>query len=252
MDLATKPQVPTASLTAQIRDWLGVVLFGTCMLALFVRIGPYVMERWALAGTAILLAYLLADFVSGVFHWMGDTWGSTDMPILGQAFIKPFREHHVDQLEITRHDFLEVNGNNCIISLPFALGAHFIPFHHGETWSIFAVSFVASFVMWIFATNQFHKWSHMDDAPGVVAWLQRVHLILPPVHHSVHHTAPYSKYYCITVGWLNQPLSAIDFFGRLERVITRLTGAVPRAEEKQLMATERPGAAVSTSALTTE
>jgi plasmanylethanolamine desaturase len=65
----------------------------------------------------------------------------------------------------------------------------------------------------------------------VVGLLQRLHLILPPDHHRVHHTAPFNKYYCITVGWLNKPLSLIHFFPLAERLITRVTGLLPRQDD---------------------
>jgi plasmanylethanolamine desaturase len=58
-----------------------------------------------------------------------------------------------------------------------------------------------------------------------------VHLILPPEHHRIHHTAPFNKYYCITVGWLNKPLAMIAFFPTLERIVTRLTGILPRKDD---------------------
>ena len=179
--------------------------------------------------SALLLSYLAADFVSGFVHWMGDTWGSTDMPVLGKAFIRPFREHHVDEKAITRHDFVETNGNNCLVSIPVAILAVALP-HSSPGW-VFVSTFLGAMIFWVMATNQFHKWSHLDQPPALIGFLQRVHLILPPDHHRIHHTAPYNKYYCITVGWMNKPLVMIGFFPTLERLITWATGLIPRGDD---------------------
>src|SRR5437868_3120531 len=69
---------------------------------LFYRLWPSLgtIHLWAVAGT-LLSAYVLADFISGLFHWMGDTWGTPSTPLAGKVFVRPFREHHVDQLAIT-------------------------------------------------------------------------------------------------------------------------------------------------------
>lgn len=187
------------------------------------HVGPWLLL------SAIILGYLAADFVSGFVHWMGDTWGSTEMPILGKAFIRPFREHHVDEKAITRHDFIETNGNNCAISIPVAVACVVMP-HSSPMW-VFMASFLGSMIFWVMATNQFHKWSHLDQPNALVGFLQRVHLILPPDHHRVHHTAPFNKYYCITVGWLNKPLAMIAFFPTMERLVTWATGLLPRADD---------------------
>ena len=67
--------------------------------------------------------------------------------------------------------------------------------------------------------------------PRWVDLLQRLNLVLPPDHHAVHHSAPFAKYYCITVGWLNEPLHRLRFFQTLEWVITATTGVVPREDD---------------------
>jgi len=193
------------------------------------RLAPRAAEKPFLALSALMLGFIAADFVSGVVHWMADTWGTAKWPIIGKALIRPFREHHVDQKEITRHDFVETNGNNCFISIFPTVAAALLPLH--ETGWLFLSTMMFAMSVAIFGTNQFHKWAHMDAPPPLVRALQRASLILPPEHHAVHHSAPYAKYYCISVGWLNEALFRLRFFQTLERAITALTGALPREDD---------------------
>jgi ubiquitin-conjugating enzyme E2 variant len=81
---------------------------------------------------------------------------------------------------------------------------------------------IAFTALFVFCTNQFHKWAHMKTPPPWIRMLQRAHLILSPEHHVVHHTAPRDKYYCITVGWMNPLLDKIQFFRFCEWAITRI------------------------------
>ena len=61
-------------------------------------------------------------------------------------------------------------------------------------------------------------------------------IILSPREHSRHHVAPFAQHYCIATGWCNRCLAAIDFFPRLERLITRLTGLEPRDDDSAFQA----------------
>jgi sterol desaturase/sphingolipid hydroxylase (fatty acid hydroxylase superfamily) len=198
-------------------------------------VGAPVLVQW-LTPPALLLAFVAADLVSGLFHWAADTWGRPDWPWIGPAFIRTFREHHTDPTAITRHDFVETNGANALIAVPVAVGA--LPLASagargdGNAWATVAAVFITGFVLSVVATSQIHKWAHQTHPPRVVAWLQRAGLVLSPRHHDVHHTAPYVRHYCITAGWLDPWLERAEVFPRLERLVTVLTGAEPRADAR--------------------
>jgi ubiquitin-conjugating enzyme E2 variant len=172
------------------------------------------------AATA-LLAYLGADLLSGLVHWAADRLGDERTPILGPALIRPFREHHADPLAITHHDFVETNGNNCIVAAPVLMLVLFLM--PRETGVLFYTCVViACTALFVFCTNQFHKWAHQKNPAPLIRLMQRAGLILSPEHHVIHHTAPRDKYYCITVGWMNPVLEKIRFFRFLEKAISRI------------------------------
>ncbi len=151
----------------------------------------------------------MADFLSGLVHWAGDTIGDQNTPIFGPNFVTPFRYHHVDPKDITRHDFVETNGNNCIVVAPIL--ALLLLVTPKTTGWFFYLCAVLAFTSWfIFCTNQFHKWAHEDNPARLVRMLQRAGLILSPEHHAIHHAAPQDKSYCITVGWMNPILDRIE------------------------------------------
>jgi hypothetical protein len=191
----------------------------------------------ALAGQwfplAVVAGILMSDFISGFVHWLFDTWGSLDTPVFGKLAIRTFRHHHVDEKAITRHDFIETNGHNIALTTIWSLvGIGILHFRSVVTpLDVFSCNALLSAVFFTAITSQVHKWAHEDVPPPAIAFLQRTSLLLSPHHHAVHHSAPYNRNYCITVGWLNGPLRAIRFFETLERLITAVTGAVPRADD---------------------
>jgi len=208
-----------------------IVVYALCMLWLGSRFVAQLPDAPFLALTALFLSYVAADFVSGLVHWAADTWGTPDWPLAGKALIRPFREHHVDQKAITRHDFVETNGNNCAISVPVAIGVALIQQGPGRASAFFGATFTFGLLFFVFLTNQFHKWAHTDEPPRLVDLLQRWHLVLPRDHHALHHAAPFEKHYCITVGWLNEPLHRVRFFRFMEWLIGGITGLVPREDD---------------------
>lgn len=176
---------------------------------------------------SLISGQLLADFVSGVVHWGCDTWGRVDIPILG-PFIGSFREHHIDPLKMVRKPYHATNGNNCGLAFISICIMHYLE-------QIGQFQFVIgtySFAIGVALTNQFHKWSHMPGSklPAAVRILQKSGLILSFHHHHKHHIEHLS-HYCITNGWMNEPLEKLNFWRNAEWIINKLTGAVPREDE---------------------
>jgi len=153
-------------------------------------------------GLALLAAYFAADLMSGIFHWLGDTFASPSTPIIGEKFVKPFRDHHDDPLEITQHGFLLTNANNAAVLVLIFLPGMYVydKFVEASFFSNIAVFF---FMAMIFITNQIHKYAHLPTVPRWVSFLQRYRIILHPEHHAIHHTPPYDSNFCITNGSLD-------------------------------------------------
>lgn len=159
---------------------------------------------------AALVGVALADFGTGVVHWAGDTFGNEGTPWVGRTVIAPFRNHHKDPAEITRHGLLEVTGNNALIMTPLVLGMALVA--PGAAESVLVVSGLAGGLALVFTavvSNQLHRWAHMARVPGPVAWLQRRHLILSRVEHSRHHRGPHNVGYCVANGWMNPLLDRL-------------------------------------------
>ena len=173
---------------------------------------------------------MLADFMSGMVHWSADTWGSESMPILGKRLLHPFRVHHVNPADFLRRRFADTNGEVAWLTIPLLCVAFLIPLT--SNLSVTAAVFVTSFLGIGLMTNQIHQWAHMRRAPMGIRQLQQLRLILSHEDHETHHRPPYVQSYCITTGWCNRPLAAIQFYPRLERCITWLTGIQPRKDDE--------------------
>jgi ubiquitin-conjugating enzyme E2 variant len=182
---------------------------------------------------AALGGILLSDWISGFVHWMFDSWGNIDTPVVGRLAIRTFRHHHVDQKAITRHDFIETNGHNIALTNIYSvIGLYTLRSIADVTLlNVFVCMSLVWATFFTAFTSQIHKWAHQDAPSKFVAFLQRSRIILSPEHHAKHHAAPYNRNYCITVGWMNGPLRAIYYFELLERIITAISGVIPRVDD---------------------
>ncbi|MES1173482.1 MAG: fatty acid desaturase CarF family protein [Myxococcales bacterium] len=170
---------------------------------------------WGSALACVFAGLCLADVLSGVVHWAADSYGHARMPIFG-GFVRTFREHHSDQLDITRHDAIETNGDVFIFSSP----VHFVLMFVVQSPWILALVF--GVFLGSYCNSQIHKWAHMADPPSWVRAMQRSRLFLSAAHHSLHHSGSHESHYCITTGWMNSLLDGTRFFRGVEFALAKV------------------------------
>ncbi len=218
----------TYSSWQRVMNSVSIILFIAFMILLAYQIVTQGrVSDWWLVIPVFFLGMFLADFVSGLVHWSADTWGSVTWLIVG-PFLRSFREHHRDPQSIVRHDVIQRDGDNCLIGLPVLIATYF------STVPIIMKVLSLIFLVAIALTNEIHAAAHAKKRGNILSFLQKKCFILKPKNHNIHHTSPFATYYCITTGWLNPFLARIQFFPRLERLVTVTTGAIPRAEDRKL------------------
>lgn len=215
-------------------DLVAIIVFACYLVVLSMDLfGVAGQIPFLLLVLSAIVGYILADFLSGFVHFLGDTFGSETTPIIGSAFIQPFREHHTDPEGITRHGFIETNGHNCLVSIPVMMIMAHVLVKYAVISTLAGFVFATSYflILGVFLTNQFHKWAHMKNTIAPIRFLQRTRLILSPTHHKIHHTSPYTRYFCITTGWLNFTLDRLSFFPITKSTLRRIPFMLKTAEE---------------------
>lgn len=77
---------------------------------------------------------------------------------------------------------------------------------------------------WVSQTNQIHKWAHLSkkDRGMLPRLLNKTKLIISPQLHQKHHNGKINNSYCITSGICNPILDKINFWKKLESLISSL------------------------------
>jgi plasmanylethanolamine desaturase len=203
------------------------LLLGFLALRVVTRVG---VAHWWLP-LAVIGGFIGADFASGVVHWVADTWGRDDCPLIGPRLLVPFRVHHVNPEDFLRRRFVDTNGEVAAIAVPVLAALLAIPLD--TAWGAPLMVFGLAFCGIGGLTNQIHQWAHMTAPPQAIVMLQGSRLFIGRQQHAQHHARPFDRQYCITTGWCNRPLDAIGLFRHLEWAITALTGIQPRQDDRR-------------------
>jgi hypothetical protein len=163
----------------------------------------------------IIAVILLADFVTGLVHWLEDSYWSPDTPILGKWIVTANLAHHKDGQAFLQKSWWESSWDlfffgSAVILIALAL--------HRLTWEVML------FVIISVNANQIHKWAHMSDRnknkPKIISFLQKIYLLQTSMHHGQHHRKPNNSHYCTVTNFLNPLLDKIKFWRFLEFCLT--------------------------------
>jgi hypothetical protein len=145
---------------------------------------------------AIVLAYFMADWFTGLYHLLLDHFSWRGVPILERQ-AQLFQEHHHNPRDIVSESFSH-------ILLPSTYSAVLV-FTLSLFISGFWCVFLAFFSLIASMSQPIHRWSHMRswERPALVNKLMKIKILLSPKHHMTHHASPYLVNYAIVCGYTN-------------------------------------------------
>lgn len=167
----------------------------------------------------LVSALLLAELLSGIFHWWEDRYGNPDWPIIGKYIIQPNITHHENPTLFCKNSYWNRNYTTIVPSLIISLICYY-----------FSLYFLSICFLFVSQSNEIHAWSHIR-CNKFIRFLQRYGIVQSPRQHSIHHKKPYDKYYCVLTNYLNPVLNYVKFWDRLEYCIN-LFGIRPRKERE--------------------
>ncbi|KAL3639956.1 hypothetical protein CASFOL_014924 [Castilleja foliolosa] len=185
---------------------------------------PSTPRTWLELALAAAFGYLLADLVSGIYHWAVDNYGTAQTPIFGSQ-IESFRDHHQHPSEITKCETAGI-----VYTLAAITTATVTPFNLFSDDPVL-LGFVAVFAGCSMFSIKFHAWAHLPRKrlPLLAAALQSAGILMRLSQHMPHHRPPYNSSYCTVSGIWNRVLDEWKLFAGAEAAIFYLTGVRPRS-----------------------
>ena len=151
----------------------------------------------------IIVLFLLADFITGVFHFSLDQYG-----IINGRFMKNSVNflliHHKEPRKIITQTYWEITGGVYKISI-LIFGCSLL---FGFSWELLLFLLLCS------NGNMIHKWSHQkkEESSLIIQKLQHYKIIQGPDHHKKHHRGSFNINYCVMGTITNHFLHKIYFW----------------------------------------
>lgn len=187
---------------------------------------------------AFCVGILVGDLITGILHWAFDTWFSADTKFL-RRMVLIVREHHIYPDRVFQYSFYHDAGalsvmafllTSPLFTYAFVQSAGDSPGFHLLYYAVCVAVTVSFALVFMF---EFHKFGHRRDSRQVVRLLQRLGLLLSYAHHMKHHSGKHDRNYCLINGHADRTFGAAGGWRALESIISRLTGATPRSDDRE-------------------
>lgn len=170
---------------------------------------------------AIIIGWIAADFISGVFHWFEDRYAQEDWPLIGEYIAKPNNLHHADPSAFLNQGYWSRNSTTIV---PAMIGLLVALSLNAPLWVIVSMLGVSQ-------ANEIHAWAH-GRCNRVIRAIQKTGVIQSPRSHAEHHKEPHDVGYCVMTEWLNPVLDGIRFWLAIEWLVEKATGVKPKGSRQ--------------------
>ena len=150
-----------------------------------------------------LMTLMLADFTTGLFHWLEDSYEIPFKSVLCQN-----RNHH----ENPSHILTKPLFKNIDTTLMFTVPAMILNYHFYSSWWVFLYLILLSITNWV------HRVAHTKSKHQIITILQSFGILQSQQHHHLHHINTITCY-CILTNYLNPILDHFHFWRSLEALI---------------------------------
>jgi len=159
----------------------------------------------------LLLGWLIADFISGILHWLEDRVLWVGMPVISKSVVEPNRLHHIRPAAFLEQGFLTRNSTGWVVALQL---------------SFLWIALIGFSFVWLGATlgglvaTEVHARAHRKQGGTFIGVLQDIGIIQSTYHHGQHHRGDFDRRYCVLTGWLNPVIDWIGLWAGLEKFLT--------------------------------
>lgn len=186
---------------------------------------------------SVLAGILIGDLITGLLHWAFDTWFNEEIKFL-RRMVLIVREHHIYPNRMFEYSFYHDAGALSVMAFLLTSPLFTYAFlqsagdSQGFRLLYYAVCAGVTISLAVVFMFEFHKFGHRRDASQVVRLLQRLNLVLSYTHHMKHHSGRHDKNYCLINGHADRIFGAAGGWRALESIISSLTGATPRSDDR--------------------